>query len=51
MEFAEVRRSEYGGLVPSRHFIEFPAGTVSKTGSKLGDIASLELLDPYDGYQ
>ena len=34
---------EYGGLVPSRHFIEFPAGTVSKTGIKLGDIASLEL--------
>lgn len=38
---------EYGGRVPARHFIEFPAGTVSKAGIKLGDIATLEFLVPY----
>jgi uncharacterized membrane protein (UPF0127 family) len=42
---------EYGGGVPARHFIEFPAGTVSKIGIKSGDIASLELLVPHDGYR
>lgn len=27
----------YGGKVPSRHFVEFPAGTVRRLGLKLGD--------------
>lgn len=39
---------EFGGKVPSRHFIEFSAGTISKIGIKSGDIAVLNLLDPHD---
>lgn len=27
----------YGGKVPSRHFVEFPVGTVRRLGLKLGD--------------
>jgi uncharacterized membrane protein (UPF0127 family) len=27
----------YGGTVPARHFVEFPAGTVRRLGLKVGD--------------
>ncbi len=27
----------YGGKVPSRHFIEFPSGTIKRLGLKVGD--------------
>ena len=27
----------YGGTVPARHFVEFPAGTLRRLGLKLGD--------------
>jgi uncharacterized membrane protein (UPF0127 family) len=39
---------EFGGEVPSRHFIEFPAGTIAKIGIKYGDNVVLNLLDPHD---
>lgn len=42
---------EFGGEVPSRHFIEFPAGTIAKIGIKYGDIAVLNLLASHDDYQ
>jgi hypothetical protein len=27
----------YGGTVPARHFVEFPAGTLRRIGLKVGD--------------
>lgn len=40
----------FGGLVSSRHFIEFSAGTIAKVKIKLGDILYWDLYVPQEGY-